>query len=321
MRPSFALAPRPSSSSSAVGDYSDVDGNGDYGDDTDEMQRLRASIGDNDVDDDDGAPMSGETEDLVPIIHPELAKIQRQLGRTSECDEHCFMCEQLAELNPDAIAPEIKTLQQFIESRRTMWSDKVVFSRHVQRAFETLVRVPGNSREAGRIKEWTLRSIYEHITEHDGTLLGRVDRNLDRLERIIRTTEQQLYYALRQKVLDGGTTQSTADTILKSDAVKSYKDDIKTLNATIAFRRKLEGGETFSMSGPGIAAAFGSAPSSGASRGLRSTSASASGRGGQQQQHKGTSSMSLSTFHAPTISQAIRINTGNAKRNDGSLYA
>lgn len=171
----------------------------------------------------DGSNKTLEKEELVPIMHPQDAQINRLLGEKSPADSVCYMCHKVDWTDAAKISEKILELKKMISDGRKDNSDRISLAKKVQKKFETDIRGPVNSRielkirqarvddddedeeeeeEEEKIEEWTLRSIYDHICSHDVSTAAILDRGIESLNQMADTIRTSALYMVTESEIN-----------------------------------------------------------------------------------------------------------------------
>ena len=210
----------------------------------------------------------GGGDEYTSVRHPIFDAIQRRLGPTSPNDLVCYLCDKTMEVDEAQLPAEVRELTRFIATKRHATNDKVTFAEHVKGMFEKLIRRPANSTLRRRrvvapidgggddsdgddsededdghqrqeaVPEWTLRSIYTHLTQHDGSMASHLESSLATMTRIERALEHMAYVAKKTDV-GSGTTVPETELRVSPVAVAMLLNVVKVKDATVNMINKI----------------------------------------------------------------------------------
>lgn len=178
----------------------------DEGEDEDDDE-LRGAAG-------GGAMISDNPEDVeyCPVAHPHYQIIEKKLGQRKKIeDQWCYLCEVLATTEPENRPREVANLVAKVAQYNYDTQDKVDVAVRIKTLFEETIRRPANRKRRADgsevIREWTLRSIYTHVTEKSNSSSCILEDISGRLHRAMRVIDQKMYRAPVEKVRSRRVTE------------------------------------------------------------------------------------------------------------------
>jgi hypothetical protein len=160
--------------------------------------------GGDDADKIDGAPQDldldsmNEPVEMISVQHPYFREVQEKLGPKSKNDKFCYICKIKREVDWESLPEEVKKLDRYIRNRNSEITDKVELAEDIKHQFETTILRPTNRKAdmegTERLKKWTLRGIYIHVTEHVNDCDYQLEGVKGIIFRALSVVEQQQLY-------------------------------------------------------------------------------------------------------------------------------
>ena len=165
------------------------------GEEKDEPQELQV--------DDDGC-----ADEIIDVIDPYYGELDARLGRKKRVDRWCYLCNVVYPMSPEMRPKEAMNLMAKLAEYNMELRDKVDVAIYTKAIYDKTIREPA-SRKGGAaaiggdddvVKEWTLRSIYIHITQKSNGSTYILDEELNLVNRILHDLELGLWQAPRCRV-------------------------------------------------------------------------------------------------------------------------
>lgn len=163
-------------------------------------------------------------------------ELERRLGARQPEDDQCYLRDILTTTAPEDMQKEDLALLRIARVCNHDYRDKVHAAMAIKAFFDEKIRKRAN-RDAGRevIKEWTLRSIYNYITQSNSTL-----SILEDVSEKLRTSFDELWTLRhrrrRAREEEGGEEPNTAEMVRE---IKSELDIISKLVPVVMKRDAL----------------------------------------------------------------------------------
>ena len=189
---------------------------------------------------DEGDDMS-VNEQMVSVEHPDVYATEALLGPVSEDDDWCYLCESVSLHDTQTLGKEAKEIQDAITAGRPANSSNLVlFAKKIKTDYDQNIWQPAHDdalaagRTAISLRQWTLRSVYRHILDHDTSMAGVIDKVIHDLARCAGTLQGNgMYIAPKRKVRNGRVTKAV---YVKIDPIR-HKMYLDTLNRLGSFAK------------------------------------------------------------------------------------
>lgn len=151
------------------------------------------------------AVVSDEPEEpvYVPAVHPHYANIERMLGPHRPEDEFCYVRDVVWQMDESARPKEVIDLLAAISRCNYGTKQKYDAALLIKAQFDTTIREPANKKhraDGGEpVKEWTLRSIHNFLTNRANTSEAILEDALTDLHVAASVIKKSMYRAPKGK--------------------------------------------------------------------------------------------------------------------------
>ena len=215
-----------------------------------DLRRQLADKADDDgVESDDAAVGPGgavvsdvpEEPEYAPAMHPRYAKIERMLGPRRPEDDFCYMRDVVWQMDEGARSKEVVDLLATITRCNYGTKQKYDAALLIKAQFDTTIREPANKKrraDGGEpVKEWTLRSIHNFLTNQANTSEAILEDTLSDLHIVASVIKQKMYRAPKDKIQKRTVTES--DMSLEKKELDKYLAVVTKEMAVITLRERL----------------------------------------------------------------------------------